>query len=120
MKECKVIHINDGSASVLKNRNFHFVEQFDWTESYLNQLLREGWEVRHMVPEVTPAIQRDGSYNFYKSGFTFYLEREKEDGMRADDDGAYSTEEVVDFGEIEFDDDFIADFFTIDESGENN
>lgn len=120
MKECKVIHINDGSTSVLENGNFHFVEEFDWTEMYLNRLLSEGWELKHMAPEVTPAIQGEGSYSFYKSGFTFYLERGKNDGTYADDAGACSAEEVVDLGEIEFNDDFIADFFTFDESSETD
>lgn len=44
MKKCKVIHINDGSASVRENGNFRFVEEFDFTESYLNNLMSEGWE----------------------------------------------------------------------------
>lgn len=117
-KQCKVIHINDGSASIRENGNFHFVEEFDWTESYLNRFLNDGWEVKHMVPEVTPAIQGDGSYNFYKSGFTFYLERDERDSKA--DDGADAVEEMVDFNDIEFDDDFIADFFTSDGEIENS
>ena len=106
MKECKMIHINDGSSSTLENGNFHFVEEFDWTAMYLNRLLSEGWEVRHMVPEVSPAIQGDNSYYFYKGGFTFYLEREKNDATCAADDVIYSAEEADDFTKIEFDDDF--------------
>lgn len=117
-KQCKVIHINDGSASVRENENFHFVEEFDWTESYLDRLLSEGWEVRLMVPEVTPALQGDGSYSFYKSGFTFYLEREDGDS-KADESGGI-VEEMVDFNDIEFDDDFIADFFASDGETENS
>lgn len=97
-KQCKVIHINDSSASVRENGNFHFIEEFDWIESYLNRFLSEGWEVKHMVPEVTPAIQGDGSYCFYKSGFTFYLEREESGEDCATDTSADAVEEAVDYG----------------------
>ena len=119
MKKCKVIHINDGAASVRENGNFRFVEEFDFTESYLNNLMSEGWEVKHMVPEVTPAIHGDGSYSFYKSGFTFYLEHEESDGNYKADTGSDVVEEVDDFNDIVFDDDFIADFFTSDGGSEN-
>lgn len=120
MKKCKVIHINDGSASIRENGNLRFVEEFDFTESYLNDLLSQGWEVKHMVPEVTPAIQGDGTYSFYKGGYTFYLEREESDGSCKVDAGADAVEEVVDFNDIEFDDDFIADFFATDGDAENS
>lgn len=120
MKKCKVIHINDGTASILENGNYRFVEEFKFTESYLNDLLNKGWEVKHMVPEVTPAIQGDGSYSFYKSGYTFYLEREEHDSNCKADNGADTVVEVVDFNDIEFDDDFIAGFFTSDGEAENS
>ena len=119
-KQCKLIHINDGSASIRENGNFHYVEEFDWTESYLDRLLSEGWEVRLMVPEVTPALQGDGSYSFYKSGFTFYLEREERKDNSAADTSDDAVEEVVDFNDIEFNDDFMADFFTSDGEAENS
>lgn len=93
------------------------MEEFNFTESYLNDLLSKGWEVKHMVLEVTPAIQGDGSYSFYKSGYTFYLERKENGEDSSVSPSADAVEEVVDFSEIEFDDDFIADFFASD--GEN-
>lgn len=96
-KECKIIHINDGSSQIQQNENFHFVEFFDWTAEYINHFLREGWEVKHMLPEVSPAIQgEEGGYNFYKSGWTFFLERD----TTPDEDPEVDTpltEEVVDF-----------------------
>lgn len=96
-KICKIVHINDGSATVLENSNFHFVEEYDWTSEYVNRLMSEGWEVKHMVPEVSPAIQgEEGSYNFYKSGWTFFLERD----VTTDEDPGVDNllaEEVVDF-----------------------
>lgn len=76
MKECKIIHINDGTAREITNGNRHFVEDYPWTEEQLNRYLNEGYELKHMVPMVTPAIQGEGNYSFYKSGFAFYLERE--------------------------------------------
>ena len=120
MKKCKVIHINDGTASVRENGKFRFVEEFDFTESYLNDLLSKGWEVKHMVPEVTLAIQCDGSYSFYKSGYTFYLEREENGEGSTAAPSADAVEEVVDFSEIELDDDFIAEFFAPDEDSVDN
>jgi hypothetical protein len=78
-KKCKLIRINDGTAKTLENGNFHFVEEMEWAAKYLERYLNEGYEVKHMVPEVTPAIQKDGTYSFYKGGFTFYLEREVAD-----------------------------------------
>lgn len=50
MKECKIININD--------------------------YLKEGWEVKAVVPIVNPAIQEKGSFSFYRGGLEFYLERE--------------------------------------------
>lgn len=76
-KKCKLIHINDGTATEIVNGNRHFVEEYTWAEDYLNRYLREGYELKHMVPMVTPSLQQEGNYTFYKSGFTFYLEREE-------------------------------------------
>jgi len=45
-------------------------------ERYVNEYLEEGWKVVHMMPVVEPAINEIGAYNFYKGGYTFYLERE--------------------------------------------
>ena len=95
-KECKIIHINDGTAKVLQNENFHFIESFDWAAEYINRFLSEGWEVKHMVSEVSPAIQGEGSYSFYKSGWTFFLERDIEPDTVSGVDTSL-TEEVVDF-----------------------
>lgn len=104
MKKCKLIHINDGAAETLENGNFHFVEEFTWAEEYLNQYLRQGYEVRQMIPEVTPAIQRNGTYSFYKSGFTVYMEKEV-----ADDDQTGGEEDAPDFYSAETESDW-ADF----------
>ena len=96
-KECKIIHINDGSTTVQQNENYHFVESFDWTAEYIQRLMNEGWEVKHMVSEVSPAIQGDeGSYNFYKSGWTFFLERDVVPDDACEED-SLPTEEVIDF-----------------------
>ena len=101
-KECKLIHINDGSAVTRENGNFHFVEQFCWTERYLKQYLDEGYELKHMVSEVTPAIQGEGRYCFYKSGFTFYLEREVPEGTcDPDEEAAEEDSDVFPFDEID-------------------
>lgn len=96
-KECKIIHINDGSSQVQQNENFHFVESFDWAAEYINRFLSKGWEVKHMVSEVSPAIQgEEGGYYFYKSGWIFFLERD----VTLDEDPGVDNllaEDVVDF-----------------------
>lgn len=109
-KECKIIHINDGSAKVLQNKNFHFVESFDWAAEYINRFLSEGWEVKHMVSEVSPAIQGEGSCSFYKSGWTFFLERDIAPDTASEVDIPL-TEEVVDFNLLdEALDDLLSEF----------
>ena len=76
MKQVKIIHINDGSSEVIKNEGRMFIETFPHAQKEIEKLINEGWEVKQMIPEVTPAINKEGVYSFYKSGFTVYLERE--------------------------------------------
>ena len=76
MKRCKLIHINDGRPQTLTNGNFVFAEEYVSTSEILNEYLADGWEVKNMVPEFSPAMN-ETSPVFYKSGFTFYLEREE-------------------------------------------
>ena len=76
MKKTMILHINDGNSEVVKNKGKMFVETFPYAQEILEQLIHDGWEVRQMIPEVTPAINKEGVYSFYKSGFTIYLERD--------------------------------------------
>ena len=76
MKECKVLHIHDGDHVVLENGNRHFLENYPWAEEQINKMLAEGYELKHMIPQVSPAIQEEGCYTFYLSGFIGYFERE--------------------------------------------
>lgn len=85
-KICKLLHINDGSAETLVNGNFHFMEEYGWAEEVLNGYLAQGYEVRQMIPVVTPAALREGSFGFYRSGFTVYLEKEVPQGEAPGDD----------------------------------
>lgn len=77
MKECKILHINDGSAKELVNGNYHYMEEYEWAEEALQEYLDEGFEVKQMIPCLTPA-RLDGGVAFYDTGFTVYLEREYE------------------------------------------
>ena len=76
MKKCKIITINDGSAREVTNDNFLFVEEYDVAESIIDKYLEEGYEIKHMVPVYDPAIQGKGNYTFYRSGCTFYMEKD--------------------------------------------
>jgi len=76
MKEVKILHVNDGHSKVIKNEDRMFIETFPYAQEEIEKLINEGWEVKQMIPEVTPAINKEGVYSFYKSGFTIYLERD--------------------------------------------
>lgn len=78
MKQCKIIHINDGNPQELYNENRYYYECYPRMEATLESYLNEGYEVRQVMPHVTPAIQGDGIYSFYQTGYSFYLEREIE------------------------------------------
>lgn len=78
MKECRIIHINDGKPTELYNEDHYFSEYFPRMQIEIDSYLNEGYEVRQVMPHVTPAIQGDGIYSFYQTGYSFYLEREIE------------------------------------------
>ena len=87
MKKCRIVHINDGNHNELINGNRFFAEHNPQTEEKLNQLLALGYEVKHVVSQYSPSIQGEtGNYMFYKSGYTFYLEKEFADGDMNDDE----------------------------------
>jgi len=78
MKQCKIIHINDGKPQELYSEDRYYSDCYPRMEAELEAYLNEGYEVRQVLPHVTPAIQGDGNYSFYETGYTFYLEREVE------------------------------------------
>ncbi len=79
MKKVIILHINDGNSEVATNGNRMFVETFPKAQSEIEKYLNEGWEVKQMIPEVTPSVNKEGAYSFYKSGFTIYMEKESQD-----------------------------------------
>ena len=87
MKKCRIVHINDGNHRELRNGGRFFAEHNPKMEEKLNQLLALGYEVKHVVSQYSPSIQGEtGNYMFYKSGYTFYLEKEFADGDMNDDE----------------------------------
>ena len=76
MKKCKIICINDGTAKVMTNGEHHFVEEFLWAEELINSYLEQGYEVKQMISNVTPNVQKEGDYTFFMGGFALYLEKE--------------------------------------------
>ena len=87
MKKCRIVHINDGNHRELRNGGRFFAEHNPQTEEKLKQLLALGYEVKHVVSQYSPSIQGEtGNYMFYKSGYTFYLEKEFADGDMNDDE----------------------------------
>lgn len=77
MKKCKIIHINDGTAVTITNGERHFAVEFPWAESVIDEYLNDGYEVKQMIPEISPAVVNEDPLTFYKSGFTIYLEKEE-------------------------------------------
>ena len=76
MMQCKILHINDGTSTVLTNGDRHFMEEYSWAESVIEKYLNEGYVVKHIIPEIEPGTIKEGSLTFYKGGFTVYLEKE--------------------------------------------
>ena len=77
MKHVMILHINDGNSRVIKNEDRMLIESFPRAEAEIAKYVNDGWRVTQMIPEVSPAIPKEGSYSFYRSGFTLYLEKEE-------------------------------------------
>lgn len=77
MKACKLVHIHGGNEVEVHNGNFLFVEEFPETDDIIQQYLAEGYEVKQIIPDVTPAIQEEGAFTFYKGGIVVYFEKEE-------------------------------------------
>ncbi len=76
MKRCKIIHLNDGTSKIITNGDGHFMEEYTWAESAIEEYLNKGYVVKHIIPEFTPGTIKEGNLTFYKGGFTVYLEKE--------------------------------------------
>lgn len=129
MKECRIIHINDGNRKVIRNKDCLFVEELTCTEAIIGEYLNAGYEVKQIIPEIMPAKQFEGMFTFYKDGVTVYFEREYADDSSdgeirraiadlcpeelVEDDAVYDDDEVAvlnddtfaepDFDDIDFD-----------------
>ena len=87
MKKCRVLHINDGNSRELTNGNSFFAEHEPKTEQAINKLMEMGYEVKQMVPQYSPSIQgNSGSFTFYLSGYSYYLEKEFTDDENDDEE----------------------------------
>lgn len=75
MKKCLLIHINDGSPEELQNGNFMFVERFPRAEEIIEKYLSQGYEVKQIIPDYSPALQGEGNPTFYQTGITVYFEK---------------------------------------------
>ena len=85
MKVCKLVHINDGNEVELRNGGRLFVESYPNTEQIIGMYLEKGFTVKQIMPDVTPAMNREGCYTFYKGGVLVYFEKEVESIEEADD-----------------------------------
>jgi len=76
MKTCKIVHINDGNPAEVTNGNRLYVENFPHAEKILDVYLNAGWEVKHIIPSVDPAMPEQDGFSFFNTGFIVYLEKE--------------------------------------------
>ncbi len=76
MKHCKIVHVHDASPIELADSDRHHAEEYIWAEEFLSSYLKEGYEVRQIIPDITPAINEKGNFTFYKGGFVVYLEKD--------------------------------------------
>ncbi len=74
-KVCRILHINDGNPETIQNGDFLLVQAFPKMESVLEEFLEEGYELKQIISDYSPAVNEEGNYTFYKSGIIAYLER---------------------------------------------
>ena len=77
MKTCKLVHIHSGNKIEVQNENHLLIEEFPETDEIIQRYLNVGYEVKQIIPDITPAIQKDGAYSFYKGGIVVYFEKEE-------------------------------------------
>lgn len=80
MKECKVIHINDNGAIWLEKSEDGGVLHYPRLEEAINRFLLKGYEVKQIIQQYR-AGDPEEVFDFYRSGFTVYLERELSDDV---------------------------------------
>ena len=78
MKKCAIIHVCDGNAEIVENKNRLLIERFTHSEEVIEQYLSQGYEVKHIIPDYSPAVQGEGNPTFFKGGITIYFEKESE------------------------------------------
>ena len=100
MKAYKIIHMNEGHSRVLANGNWHFAEDFPWTEKMLNLHLQRGYTIKQMITSLSPGEPEGEGYSFYKDGFIFLLEHDTDQGevtMEDWEEGNQLTKEDIAF-----------------------
>lgn len=75
-KEIKIITVNEGNRTAVRSEPWFTVVEAQKTSQCIQEYLSEGWRIVQAFPDYSPAIQQEGSYSFYKGGFTFLLERD--------------------------------------------
>lgn len=78
MKFVKVISINDGGhgKKELYNGNYFCAFSCNRIEAFLNSCLNHGYEIVQVMSSYSPALQEEGNYTFYTTGYTIVLSKE--------------------------------------------
>lgn len=82
----KLVSINDGESVTVTNGNRMCVETYPRAEKMIEEFLNAGYELHSRVFRVTPAIQQEGSYSFYRNGWDFLFVKTIEDDEEDDSD----------------------------------
>lgn len=85
-KIVKIVHVNDGDSKEMYNENFMFVETYPRSEKIIEAFLNNDWTLMNRTQVLSPAIQKAGSYSFYKDGWELLFEKEVEDDENNDGD----------------------------------
>lgn len=75
MKECKVIHITDGTPEELEIDSRFYAEEYRSSGRLISRYLNDGYEIAQIIPDTTDISQ---SLPYHKTGFTVFFVREKD------------------------------------------
>ncbi len=119
----KLVTVNDGKEKEHYNGNWLFVENQPRSEKIIAAFLNDGWKLESFSHLYNPAINKPGTYSFYRGGCSLLFTKAVEDDAKdngdellknvlseldngeSDQDGEeYGGDDDEDFGDEEYDD----------------
>ena len=81
----KHIAVNDGKECVLRNGDHLYVEVRQRLEKIISIFLNDGYTLLQMQPILNLAVQKDGSWNFYRGGYDLVFTKQVDDDDEVED-----------------------------------